>query len=242
MRFLGSLLFSIYTILSTVVTALLCIVLLPFPYGARYFFINIYVISVVKALTLFCGVKYHVEGTENIPDEPVIVFCKHQSTWETFVVQVIFKKISFVFKNELLWIPFFGWGLAAMKPIAIKRGSGKKAVKQLVTGGIKRLKDGNCVVIFPEGTRTKPTGPGRYRVGGAVLAAESGYPVVPVAHHAGEFWARKEFVKHPGEITVRIGPKIETKGKTPEAILAEAKQWIEAQMPEITQGEYKSDQ
>jgi len=240
MRFITSVLFSTYTILSTMVIGVICILLFPFPYKYRYFFINMYANSVIKALSLLCGIKYHVEGKENIPDEPVIIFCKHQSTWETYAVQIIFNKISFVFKNELLWIPFFGWGLAAMKPIAIKRGSGKKAVKQLVTGGIKRLQEGICVVIFPEGTRTKATGPGRYRIGGAVLAAESGYPVVPVAHHAGEFWGRKEFIKKPGEITVRIGPKIHTKGKTPEAILAEAKEWIEAQMPEITQGEYKA--
>jgi len=240
MRFITSLLFSIYTILSTIVTATICIVLFPFPYKYRYFFINLYATSVIKALTFLCGVKYHVEGKENIPDEPVIIFCKHQSTWETYALQVIFNKISFVFKNELLWIPFFGWGLAAMKPIAIQRGTGHKAVKQLVTGGIKRLEEGICVVIFPEGTRTKATGPGRYRIGGSVLAAESGYPIVPVAHHAGEFWGRKEFIKHPGEVTVRIGPKIETKGKTPEIILAEAKEWIEAQMPEISQGEYNT--
>lgn len=241
MRLLASLLFSSYTILSTMVTAIISLILMPFPYKYRYFFINAYATSVVRALTLLCGIKYHVEGEENIPDEPVIIFCKHQSTWETFVLQVIFDKISFVFKNELLWIPFFGWGLAAMKPIAIKRGSGKIAVKQLVTGGTKRLQEGICVVIFPEGTRTKPSGPGRYRIGGAVLAAESGYPVVPVAHHAGEFWPRKGFLKKPGEVTIRIGPKLETKGKTADVILGEAKQWIEAQMPEITQGEYKTD-
>ena len=75
-------------------------------------------------------------------------------------------------------------------------------------------------------------------MGGAILASESGYPVIPVAHHAGEFWARKSFVKYPGHVTVRIGPKITSKGKTPEAILKEAKDWIEAQMPEITQGPY----
>lgn len=241
MRLLTSILFSTYTIFSTVVTATIALLLFPFPYRYRYFFINVYATSVVRALTLLCGINYHIEGKENIPHEPVIIFCKHQSTWETFVLQVIFDKISFVFKNELLWIPFFGWGLAAMKPIAIKRGAGKIAVRQLVNGGTRRLQEGICVVIFPEGTRTKPTGPGRYRIGGAVLAAESGYPVIPVAHHAGEFWPRKGFIKRPGEVTIRIGPKIDTRGKTADVILEEAKQWIEAQMPEISQGHYKAD-
>lgn len=240
MRFFVSLLFSTYTILSTIVTATIAVILWPLPYRFRYFFINAYAHSVVKALTLLCGIRYHVEGQENIPNEPVIIFCKHQSTWETYVLQVIFRNVSFVFKSELLWIPFFGWGLAAMKPISIQRGTGRKAVNQLVSGGKTRLEEGINVVIFPEGTRTKASAPGRYRIGGAVLASETGYPIVPVAHHAGEFWPRKGFIKKPGEITVRVGPKIITKGKNPEQILAEAREWIEAQMPEITQGHYQS--
>jgi len=238
MRLLSSGVFSLYMIVSTIITGSLTLLLTPFPYKVRYSCINLYAHSVVKALRLLCGIDYSVEGREHI-QHPAIIFCKHQSTWETYILQIIFPPISFVFKSELLWIPFFGWGLATMKPISIQRGTGHKAVKQLVTGGIKRLKEGLSVVIFPEGTRTHATGPGRYRIGGAVLAAESGYPIIPVAHNAGEFWKRKGFIKKPGHITVRVGPAIETKGKTPEAILEEARQWIEAQMPEITQGPYE---
>jgi 1-acyl-sn-glycerol-3-phosphate acyltransferase len=237
MRVLRSSLFSLYMIVSTVITGLLAVLLTPFPYKYRYACINVYAASVVKALSLLCGIVYKVEGRENIR-HPAIIFCKHQSTWETYILQIIFPPISFVFKSELLWIPFFGWGLAAMKPISIQRGTGHKAVKQLVTGGIKRLQEDLSVVIFPEGTRTQADRPGRYRIGGAVLAAESAYPVIPVAHNAGEFWKRKGFIKKPGCVTVRIGPAIETAGKTPETILNETRTWIEAQMPEITQGPY----
>lgn len=241
MMFLRSVIFSGYVIISTIITAIFTILLAPFPYvSARYKVINVYAKSVIAALTLLCGIRYTVEGRENILDEPFIIFCKHQSTWETYALQTIFPPISFVFKKELLWIPFFGWGLMAMKPIAIERGSGRKAVKQLISGGTTRLNEGLCVVIFPEGTRTKPTGPGRYHIGGAVLAAESGFPIIPVAHHAGEFWPRKGFVKKPGHVTVRIGPAISTKGKTAEVILAEARAWIEAQMPQLTQAHYNS--
>jgi len=238
MRLVQSVLFSAYTILATIITATTAMLLIPFPYTWRYACINLYARSVIKVLTLLCGITYEVQGRENIPDYPVIIFCKHQSTWETFALQVIFNRISFIFKSELLWIPFFGWGLACMKPIAIKRGAGKVAVNQLVTGGTRRLQEGISVVIFPEGTRTRPTGPGRYRVGGAVLAAESGYPVIPVAHNAGEFWPRKGFIKRPGHIKIRIGEPIQTRDKTAEAILAEVKQWIEAQMPSVTSGPY----
>lgn len=240
MRILCSTLFSLYMILSTIITGTLAILLTPFPYKWRYSCINVYAHSIIKILSLLCGIHYSVEGREHI-QHPAIIFCKHQSTWETYILQIIFPPISFVFKSELLWIPFFGWGLAAMKPISIQRGTGHKAVKQLVTGGTKRLQEGLSVVIFPEGTRTHANGPGRYRIGGAVLAAESGYPVIPVAHNAGEFWKRKGFIKKPGHITVRIGPAIMTQGKSPDAILEEAKQWIEAQMPQITQGHYSEN-
>jgi len=240
MALLRSALFSLYMVIATIIVGCVAVLLLPFPYKLRYTCINLYARSVIKALTLLCGIHYSVEGRDNI-QHPAIIFCKHQSTWETYILQIIFPPISFVFKSELLWIPFFGWGLAAMKPISIQRGTGKKAVKQLVTGGSKRLHEGLSVVIFPEGTRTQATGPGRYRIGGAVLAAESGFPVIPVAHNAGEFWKRKGFIKRPGHITVRIGPAIATTGKTPELILQEAKQWIEAQMPQITQGPYTAE-
>lgn len=237
MRLIRSSLFSLYMIVSTMIVGTLAVLLAPFPYMLRYRLINLYAHSIIRSLTLLCGINYSVEGKEHIR-HPGIIFCKHQSTWETYILQTIFPPISFVFKSELLWIPFFGWGLAAMKPISIHRGTGHKAVKELVTGGIKRLKENLSVVIFPEGTRTHSTGPGRYRIGGAVLAAESGYPVIPVAHNAGEFWERKGFIKKPGHITVRIGPAIETQGKTAEEILEQAREWIETQMPEITQGSY----
>jgi 1-acyl-sn-glycerol-3-phosphate acyltransferase len=240
-RFLTSILFSTYVILSTIITSILSLILFPFPYAWRYAVINLYATSVIRVLSLLCGITYEVQGKENIPNYPAIIFCKHQSTWETYALQVIFKKISFVFKNELLWIPFFGWGLACMKPIAIKRGSGRIAVNQLVSGGQRRLEEGISVAIFPEGTRTRATGPGRYRVGGAVLAAETGYPVIPVAHNAGEFWPRKGFIKKPGHIHVRVGPPIDTRGKTADEILAAAKAWIEAQMPELTHGPYSPE-
>ena len=171
MPFLRSVLFSLYMILATILTGMLAVILTPFPYKARYRCINIYAHSVIKALTLLCGIHYSVEGQEYI-QHPAIIFCKHQSTWETYILQIIFPPISFVFKSELLWIPFFGWGLASMKPISIQRGTGHKAIKQLVNGGIRRLREGLSVVIFPEGTRTQATGPGKYRIGGAVLAAD----------------------------------------------------------------------
>ena len=163
-----------------------------------------------------------------------IVFAKHQSTWETIALQKIFPQQVWVAKRELLWIPFFGWGLALMKAISIKRGTGQAAVQQLVTEGKSRLDEGLWVIIFPEGTRIPPGKKGRYRIGGAVLAEQSGYPIVPVAHNAGEYWPRRSFIKRPGTIQVRIGRPITPAGRSAQEILDVASAWIEERMAEIT--------
>lgn len=185
-------------------------------------------------LTLTCKLNYRVTGTENVPDTTSIVFCKHQSTWETLALQKFFPPQVWVLKRELLWIPIFGWGLSTMKPIALDRGAGRKAVEQLVAQGTRRLAEGLWVVVFPEGTRVAPGKRGRYRIGGAVLAERSGHPIVPVAHNAGEFWPRRSFIKRPGTIDVVIGKPITTDGKDAAAILKEAETWIESTMDKIS--------
>jgi len=158
---------------------------------------------------------------------------KHQSTWETMGLQQIFPPQTFVVKRELLKVPFFGWGLAAMKPIAIDRGAGHKAVQQIVTQGIERLKQGIWIVIFPEGTRVHPGQKIRYKLGGAILAAKSGYPVIPVALDSGKYWPKKQFLKKPGTIHVVIGPPIQTRDRNPDDILADVEEWIESTMKRI---------
>ena len=136
-------------------------------------------------------------------------------------------------KRELLWIPVFGWGLALMRPIAIDRKSGRRAVKQVVRQGLRRLAEGCWVVIFPEGTRVAPGRRLRYRLGGAVLAEESGFPVVPVAHNAGEYWPRRSFLKRPGTIRVVIGAPIQSESRTAPDIIRQVEDWIEGTMERI---------
>ncbi|MEX2577229.1 MAG: lysophospholipid acyltransferase family protein, partial [Halofilum sp. (in: g-proteobacteria)] len=184
-----------------------------FPPAWRYQMARSWCAVSIWALRLICGVRWRVEGREHLPDEPVIFFSKHQSTWETLALVMLLPPQVHVLKRELLWIPFFGWGLAAIRPIAIDRSGGHAAVEQLVGQGRQRLASGRCVMVFPEGTRVLPGHSVRYRMGGAVLAAETGAKVVPLAHNAGELWPRHSFLKWPGEITVAIGPPIETTGK-----------------------------
>jgi 1-acyl-sn-glycerol-3-phosphate acyltransferase len=134
----------------------------------------------------------------------------------------------------LMWIPVFGWALALTDPIAINRGAGRVAIKQLVTEGTKKLNAGKWMVLFPEGTRMQPGKTKKYKIGGALLAEKSGYPVIPIAHNAGEFWPRHSFIKWPGTISVVIGPVIETKGRSAEEINAEVFNWIENTMKDIS--------
>lgn len=181
-----------------------------------------------------CHLSYEIEGLENIPQGGAVVLCKHQSTWETLMLQIDLPAMRWVLKKELLRIPFFGWGLALMEPIAIDRSLGRKAVSQMVDQGSKMLKDGYWVVVFPEGTRAKPGEAKRYKAGGSRLAVETGFPIVPIAHNAGEFWPRHSFIKWPGCISVSIGPVIETKDKTVEQVTNEAETWIENKMKEIS--------
>jgi 1-acyl-sn-glycerol-3-phosphate acyltransferase len=181
-----------------------------------------------------CKLTYRIEGMENITEQGVVVLCKHQSTWDTMILQVILPPVRWVLKRELLRVPFFGWGLAMMKPIAIDRSAGRKAVAQLVEQGRPMLDDGYWVIVFPEGTRTRPGEKKRYKQGGSILAVETGHPVVPIAHNAGEFWPRHSFLKWPGTISLRIGPAIETRDKSAEQVTELAHDWIEGQMEQIS--------
>lgn len=188
----------------------------------------------LHALRWICGVRWRVTGCGNVPDEPVIVFAKHQSTWETLALAMLLPPQVWVVKRELLWIPFFGWGFARVRPIAIDRSAGRAAVEQMVEQGRERLAEGRCIIIFPEGTRVRPGQKVRYKMGGAVLAARTGRPVLPVAHNAGEFWPRHSYIKWPGCIDVVIGKPIATAGKTPEQINREVGAALEGMMDRIS--------
>ncbi|HKI63699.1 MAG TPA: lysophospholipid acyltransferase family protein, partial [Burkholderiales bacterium] len=143
--------------------------------------------------------------------------------------QIIFPPQVYLLKRELLWLPFFGWGLALTSPIAIDRSRGTAALRRLVRLGKERLERGFWVVVFPEGTRIPPGERRKYQPGGAMLAEHSGAPVVPVAHNAGLLWPRNAFLKRPGTITVRIGPTIDSAGRDAKTINTLAEQWIEEQ-------------
>jgi 1-acyl-sn-glycerol-3-phosphate acyltransferase len=234
MLFLRSLLFALCQVASTLVFAPLSVLAGILPFRLRYRFISLWSYVNLWCVEKICGLRYEVTGREHIPPGPCVILCKHQSAWETYALPCIFPQpLSWVCKRELLWIPFFGWGLAMMRPIAIDRGAGRKALEQLVAQGMDRLKRGRSVVIFPEGTRVAPGEKRRYAIGGAMLAERAGYPVLPIAHNAGEFWPKRGFIKRPGVIRLVIGPGIENTGKSAGAINAQAEGWIEATMAQL---------
>ena len=235
LQYFYSLAFVCTMFISSVYISITGTIFLPFSFQTRYWFINFYSVLNLWVLKHLCRIDYRVEGTENIPEnESCIIFSKHQSALETMMVQRIFPPLTFVVKRELIWIPFFGWGLRSIDPIAINRKSGRKAIMQVVEQGINRLKKGIFIVIFPEGTRSKPGTKLPYKKGGAILASKSGHRVIPVAHTAGEFWPKGFFSRQTGTIVMSIGPAIETKGRKAEEIMNEAETWIETKMKEIS--------
>lgn len=233
MLVLRSLLFLGLQILVTLPYGILGLLSFGVARQTRYRWIRTWSALVTALARGLLGIRYRVEGLENLPATPVVILSKHQSAWETIAFQRIFPPVSFVLKRELLRIPFFGWGLAAFSPIAIDRGAGREALKQLVEQGQARLAAGFWVVVFPEGTRIKPGEKGNYQIGGAWLASKAGVPVVPVAHNAGECWPKSALFKRPGLVTVRIGPPITTVGRKAAEVNAEVEAWIEAQMAQL---------
>jgi 1-acyl-sn-glycerol-3-phosphate acyltransferase len=222
-------LFALALVVVTPPYALLALLTFPLPRLARYRVISGWSRLIVWLARVLCGIRWRVEGGERLPARPAVILAKHQSAWETMAFQQIFPPQAYLLKRELLWLPFFGWGLALMSPISIDRARGTAALRQLVRRGRERLAQGFWVVVFPEGTRVAPGERRKYQLGGALLAEHSGAPVVPVAHNAGLLWPRNAFVKRPGIVTVRVGPVIDSAGRDAASINALAEQWIEEQ-------------
>lgn len=186
-------------------------------------------------LRLICRLDYRIEGMEHLRGRNGIVMSKHQSAWETLALRALLpQEQAWVLKRELMSVPFFGWALSLFAPIAIDRTSGRKAVRRILEQGLEALRRGRWVIVFPEGTRVAPGERRKYGIGGALLAEHSGYPVFPVAHNAGSYWRRRDIRKYPGTISVRIGPPIDSQGRSAAQINRAVETWIETQMELLT--------
>lgn len=203
------------------------------PFRQRFVLARVWAIVLLRMLKWTCRLDYRIEGAENLPSGNHIALWKHSSSWETIAMAVVFPRQVWVLKRELLWIPAVGWGIRQLHAIAIDRKSGHSAVRQVVDQGKQRLEEGDWIMIFPEGTRTPAGQTRKYGVSGALLASETGCLIVPVAHDAGSYWARRGLFKKPGVIRVIIGTPISALDRDPREVNREAQAWIESTVNQL---------
>lgn len=240
MRFVRSLLFMIYLVVYTVPYAMACFIAFPFMRAEkRYWMAAYWCKSSIFVLRYLVGIRYQIKGVENLPDGPAVLLSKHQSAWETLAFPALMPKpLCYVFKRELLFVPFFGWTMGMLKMVHIDRRQGKDAFASVARQGRERMAEGAWVIMFPEGTRTPVGKQGKYKSGGARFAVAAGAPVVPVAHNAGHVWPRKSFLKYAGIVTMSIGRPIDTTGLTADEVNARVERWIEEEMRLIDPAAY----
>jgi 1-acyl-sn-glycerol-3-phosphate acyltransferase len=239
-----SIVFFLSILVFTPLWATICFLTFPFISPAkRYELARLWNVTITHLAKKICGIEYQVRGMENVNamlDQPVILLSKHQSAWETIALLAIMpKQLCFVFKRELLWIPFFGWALGLLRMIHINRSKGAAASHSITSQGKKYLAQGLWIIIFPEGTRTPVGSSPQYHKGGARLASATNAWVIPIAHNAGHFWPKNSFLKYPGKIVVSIGPAINTADKSAGQVHQATEEWIEAEMRLIDAPAYK---
>lgn len=232
-----SILFTAIMFVSVIPYSVAVLLARPFGYRGSYR-IGVSWARLISCLAdRLCGLRFTVEGQENIPPQNSVVLMKHSSAYETIVQQLIFPDQCWVLKRELMWAPFFGWALASMHPIAINRASGSAAVRQVVEQGKRQLETGRWVMIFPEGTRMTNGQTRRYGVSGVLLAQEARRLLVPVAHNAGDFWPRRGLRKHSGTVRFCIGPAVDPAGRDARKVNEEIQNWVEMKVAEIRQSQ-----
>jgi len=238
-RWLRSLIGTILGVVGASTIAIILLLLFWAPASWRRFVLLHGCRALVWAGDVACGMKVVVEGRENLPDTPSVIMIKHTTILETYGHVPIFPPTAWVVKRELLRVPIVGWAIGlVLNPIAINRGDGRSAVKQVIAKGKKRLADGLWVTIFPEGTRVPRGETRKYGISGAALAQEAGVQIVPVAHNADDVWRRREFSLHPGTVRFCIGPPIDASKQSPKETNLLVQAWIEGKMHEIS-GAYK---
>ena len=235
-----SAIFVVYMVVTVIPWAILCLVVSIFVRGERlYWFVIVWLRMAIWGARAICGVRARVHGFDRLPGTSVILLPKHQSTWETFAFPTLMPRpLCYVFKRELLFVPFFGWTMARMDLIHIDRSKRAEAWAKVAEQGRRYMAQGNWVIMFPEGTRTPRGSQGTYKVGGTRLAVETGRPVVPIAVTSARCWPRKSFLLRPGVIDISIGPPMEPAGRSADELMREVERWIEAEMRRLDSEAY----
>ncbi len=183
--------------------------------------VNIYLCECI------CGLKYQIEGLDNIPIKKCVLFVKHSSVYEIFLLLRYFSPSSWVGKYELMYLPIFRGVFKKFKLIPVKRGKGAEEVLKVREAGKERLSTGNWIIIFPEGTRTEYNKSTRYGLSGSILAKETGSMVLPISHNSGKYWKRRGWLKHPGVVSFIIGKPFDTQDLSLDQINGVARKWID---------------
>jgi 1-acyl-sn-glycerol-3-phosphate acyltransferase len=235
MQWVRSLLFTSLLFITTMAFGVVVLLsaLLPLSIEQRYVIPRYWGLFECWLAKVVCGMNYVIEGRENLPSQPFISLWKHSTAWETMAQMFVVPTAAWLLKREVLWIPIVGWAVSTYKPIAINRSAGHSAVNQVVKQGRERLAAGMGIVVYPEGTRVAPGQTRKYGVSGALLAIETGAPVVPIAHNSGYLWPRRSLLKRAGTIYVVIGKPIDPTGLDAREINGRAQEWIEATIAEI---------
>jgi 1-acyl-sn-glycerol-3-phosphate acyltransferase len=239
MQYLRSLLFTTFYFVYTPLFSIPVMLSAVLPYPMRYAVANAWARSTLWVLKVTCGLDYHVEGKENVPPGNYVTMWKHSSAWDTISMMVFLPPTVWVLKRELIWLPIVGWGIAALKPIAIDRRGGQSAIAQVVDQGKARLKEGLWVLIFPEGTRVGPGETRRYGASGALLAIGANSKIIPVAHDSGDYWPRRGLLKKRGTIRVVFGAPIDPVPGDARATNEKVQAWIEATVAGLRAGARK---
>ena len=197
----------------------------------------------IEGARVIMGIRYRISGMEHLPvgqRSPAILLVKHQSTYETFLMPTIMPHpLAYVFKRELLYVPFFGWAMGRLDMIHIDRSQRAQAFNKVVAQGKELLAQGVWIIMFPEGTRIPRGHKGTYKTGGTRLAIETGAPVIPIAVTSAKCWPRKAFIKRPGVVDVSIGKPIDSAGREPEELMREVEAWIESEMQRLDPEAYR---
>ncbi len=244
MSFIRSVLHLLWMVVTVVPWALMVLVASLFLSSTQlYWLCARWLKLAVDGGTVILGIQNRITGFENLPTEtkaPAVLLVKHQSTWETFVMPAIMPHpLAYVFKRELLYVPFFGWAMGRLDMIHIDRSQRAKAFNKVVEQGRRLLNEGTWVIMFPEGTRIPRGEVGQYKSGGTRLAIECGAPVIPIAVTSGKCWPRKAFLKKPGIVDISIGKPIPSEGRKADELMQEVQAWIEAEMRRLDPEAYE---
>ena len=239
---LRSALFVLFLAVTVVPWALAVVVVSVFVRGDPVYWMCVgWLRTAIWGAKAICGVQARLHGMERLPNGPLVLLPKHQSTWETFAFPGLMPRpLCYVFKRELLYIPFFGWAMSRMEMIHIDRSKRSEAWAKVAEQGRRLLASGHWVIMFPEGTRTPRGGQGAYKSGGTRLAVTTGAPVLPIAVTSARCWPRKSFILRPGVVEVSIGWPIPSMGREPDELMREVEIWIEAEMRRLDPQAYPS--